>query len=114
MTFLVTIEAIQLLDQVTLALVGIGTLEPSPLLASSGNVFSPQETAELRRLGVVGDVCLRFFNEDGDPVATPVDERVISIAPEQLRRVRRVVGVAGGERKLKTIHVFSFILCFSL
>jgi DNA-binding transcriptional regulator LsrR (DeoR family) len=97
-------EAIQLLDQVTLALVGIGTIEPSPLLASSGNVFSAQERADLNGLGAVGDVCLRFFNQNGEPLTTPLDDRVIGINFEQLRRVKRVVGVAGGERKVRPIH----------
>ena len=32
-------QAIQLFDHVTTALVGIGAIEPSPLLAQSGNIF---------------------------------------------------------------------------
>ena len=55
-------EAIGRFDSVTLALVGIGSVEPSDLLASSGNVFSPQELESFRELGAVGDVCLRFFD----------------------------------------------------
>src|SRR5690349_19435019 len=48
-------EAVSLFDQVTLAFVGIGTVEPSGLLASSGNVFSAQELNLLREAGAVGD-----------------------------------------------------------
>jgi DNA-binding transcriptional regulator LsrR (DeoR family) len=47
--------------QLTDALVGIGSLEPSPLLARSGNAIAVDEQEELRRLGAVGDVCFRFF-----------------------------------------------------
>ena len=36
-------DTIERFDSVTLALVGIGSVEPSDLLASSGNVFSSQE-----------------------------------------------------------------------
>jgi DNA-binding transcriptional regulator LsrR (DeoR family) len=97
-------EAVDLFDYVTLALVGIGAVEPSRLLASSGNVFSPQEIESLRRLGAVGDVCLRFFSALGVPVATPLDCRVIGMTLDQLRRVRRSVGIAGGERKLPAIR----------
>jgi DNA-binding transcriptional regulator LsrR (DeoR family) len=39
----VTQQAMRLFGQVTTALVGIGALDPSPLLAQSGNIFSPQE-----------------------------------------------------------------------
>jgi len=97
-------ETIDRFDSVTLALVGIGSVEPSDLLASSGNVFSPQELESLRSLGAVGDVCLRFFNAEGTPIRTPLNDRVIGIELEQLRKVKRSVGIAGGDRKLAAIR----------
>lgn len=98
-----THEAVTLFDQVTLALVGIGAVEPSALLASSGNIFSPQELEMLRQAGAVGDVCLRFFDDQGQPVRTPLNERVIGMSLEQLQRVKRAVGIAGGKRKFAAI-----------
>ncbi|MDL1888797.1 sugar-binding transcriptional regulator [Nitrospirales bacterium NOB] len=97
-------EAIALFDKVTLALVGIGSIEPSRLLASSGNVFSQQELEMLRGQGAVGDICLRFFDAFGQPVVTPLDDRVIGISLQQLKRVKRAVGIAGGARKLAAIR----------
>ena len=60
-------EAMALFRSVTLALVGIGAVEPSKLLAASGNVFSPQELKLLSARGAVGDICLRFFDAAGAP-----------------------------------------------
>lgn len=97
-------EATALFRSVTLALVGIGAIEPSKVLAASGNIFSAQELDMLRAHGAVGDVCLRFFDGTGTPVATPLDERVISIDLARLRRVDRVVGIAGGLRKTAAIR----------
>jgi DNA-binding transcriptional regulator LsrR (DeoR family) len=97
-------EAIAALDGITLALVGIGALEPSSVLQSSGNIFSDSELAALGKRGAVGDVCLRFFDANGHAVASSVDRRVIGVSPEQLRRVDRSVGVAGGERKYEAIR----------
>lgn len=97
-------EALALFDQVTLALVGIGTVEPSKLLASSGNIFSPEELDLLREQGAVGDVCLRFFDQAGVPVITSLNERVIGMKLEQLRQVKRAVGIAGGSRKFEAIR----------
>jgi DNA-binding transcriptional regulator LsrR (DeoR family) len=96
--------AMALFDHVSLALVGIGAVEPSRLLASSGNSFSPQEIDLLRAQGAVGDICLRFFNQEGTPVVTPLDERVIGMSLAQLRQVKRSVGMAGGRRKLAAIR----------
>lgn len=97
-------EAVTLFDQVTLALVGIGSVEPSKLLASSGNVFSEKELDVLRDAGAVGDICLRFFDGGGDPSTIALDSRVIGITLEQLRATKRAVGVAGGLRKTEAIR----------
>jgi len=97
-------EAISAWDEVTLALVGIGALEPSSLLQSSGNIFSERELHALGQRGAVGDVCLRFFNAGGEPIASDFDRRVIGVRLEQLKLVDRCVGVAGGERKHQAIH----------
>lgn len=97
-------EAIAMFRSVTLALVGIGAVEPSKLLAASGNVFSPLELKTLSQRGAVGDICLRFFDDQGAPVETALNQRVISIELEDLRRVGRVVAIAGGKRKTAAIH----------
>lgn len=96
-------QAMAHFDRVSLALVGIGSVKPSRLLASSGNVFQSSELQALRKRGAVGDVCLRFFDAAGKPVTTELDERVIGMEPAQLRRVARSVGVAGGQRKFAAI-----------
>lgn len=96
-------EAIQRFDKVTMALVGIGDIQPSRLLADSGNVFSPEELKSLEEQGAVGDVCLRFFDSEGTLIESPLNERVIGMDYEQLRKAKRCVGVAGGKRKQTAI-----------
>jgi DNA-binding transcriptional regulator LsrR (DeoR family) len=98
------LEAIALFKSITVALVGIGAVEPSKLLASSGNAFSNQELESLRSCGAVGDICLRFFDAEGAPVVTPLNDRVIAIELDDLKRANRVVGIAGGRRKTTAIR----------
>jgi DNA-binding transcriptional regulator LsrR (DeoR family) len=95
----VTQQAIQLFDSVTTALVGIGAIDPSPLLAESGNIFSPKELNLLRSKKAAGDILLRFYDQNGVLVETGLEQRVISMSLEQLNKVNRAVGVAGGSRK---------------
>jgi DNA-binding transcriptional regulator LsrR (DeoR family) len=90
--------------RVTLALVGIGAVEPSMMLASSGNVFTREELDVLSRSGAVGDICLRFYDREGRPVLTPLDDRVIGMTLDELAKVPRVVGMAGGGRKVEAIR----------
>jgi DNA-binding transcriptional regulator LsrR (DeoR family) len=96
-------EAMALFQQVSLALVGIGTVEPSELLAESGNIFSGTELDILRGEGAVGDILLHFFDEYGQPIETSLNSRVISMSLPQLQQVDRAVGVAGGRRKQEAI-----------
>jgi DNA-binding transcriptional regulator LsrR (DeoR family) len=96
-------HAIRLFDQVTTALVGIGSIEPSPLLAQSGNIFAPQEMELLQQANAVGDILLRFFDQTGNLVETGLEKRVISMSLEQLSKVSRAIGVAGGSRKYAAI-----------
>jgi DNA-binding transcriptional regulator LsrR (DeoR family) len=97
-------QAMDVIRTVSLALVGIGALEPSRLLAASGNVFAPSEIETLRKAGAVGDICIRFYDRVGRPVASVLNDRVIGMDLDQLRRVDRVVAVAGGSRKTAAIR----------
>lgn len=96
-------EASEYFAHLDLALVGIGSLEPSRLLSSSGNVFSVEEREELMREGAVGDICFRFFDEQGEGVRSSLMQRVIGIEAASLKAVSRVVGVAGGRKKIPAI-----------
>lgn len=90
--------------RITVALIGIGALQPSVMLANSGNTFTSEELQDLARRGAVGDICVRFFDRQGRPVGGALDERVIGMSLDELRAVPRVVAVAGGERKAVAIQ----------
>ena len=90
--------------ELTLLLVGIGSIEPSKLLKESGNSLSEKERKELTKLGAVGDVCMRYFDENGKSLKTNLDKRIIGISADQLKKISRRVAVAGGARKHKAIR----------
>ncbi|GAB6902402.1 sugar-binding transcriptional regulator [Kineosporia succinea] len=91
-------------EQLTLLLVGIGGLSPSPLLRSSGNAITDEEQRELREAKAVGDVCLRYIDAEGRLVDSAFDQRVVGITPGQIMRIERRVGVAGGAEKHTAIR----------
>jgi DNA-binding transcriptional regulator LsrR (DeoR family) len=96
-------ETMDLFGRLSLAIVGIGAVEPSELLARSGNVFSKQELAMLNEAGAVGEISFRFYDKDGKPVETPLNERVIGISMADLRKASRVMALAGGASKTAAI-----------
>jgi DNA-binding transcriptional regulator LsrR (DeoR family) len=97
-------SVVDLFDHITVAFVGIGAVEPSKMLASSGNIFSSEELEFLKNAGAVGDICLQFYDAHGNPVRTALSDRVIAMSLSQLRHVERTVGIAGGQRKIPALH----------
>jgi DNA-binding transcriptional regulator LsrR (DeoR family) len=93
-----------LFDRISLAIVGIGAVEPSELLARSGNIFSKQEMALLHEAGAVGEISFRFYDKDGKPVDTPLNERVIGVTMDHLKKAKRVMALAGGASKTEAIE----------
>lgn len=74
------------------------------MLARSGNVFSSRELADIAEAGGVGDMSLRFFDENGRFVKTPLDDRVIGMTLEEMSHVDRVIALAGGQSKTAAIR----------
>lgn len=97
-------EAFSYFDHLTVSLVGIGAVEPSQLLAASGNVFSRTELEKLAQVGAVGDICLRFFDRHGSPVSSDLDGRTVAIQLAQLQQTPRTVALAGGRHKVEAIR----------
>jgi DNA-binding transcriptional regulator LsrR (DeoR family) len=97
-------EAMEQFDTITMAILGVGSVEPSEMLAQSGNIFSEVELKQLEDRGAVAEISHRFLDEDGGAVDTPLNDRVIGIELEQLRRIPRVVALAGGRQKTRAIR----------
>lgn len=89
--------------QLTMALVGIGSLQPSQLLRDSGNAIAAADQEALLHAGAVGDVCTRFFNDSGKLVRSDLDARVVGISADDYLAIPRRIGLAGGERKRAAI-----------
>ncbi|MHA7210015.1 sugar-binding transcriptional regulator [Arthrobacter sp. MDT1-65] len=91
-------------DRVNTSLVGIGTFPASPLWQASGNALTSTEEKALLDSGAVGEICLRYFDIDGAPMNSAIEERMVSISSEAMLRIPRRIGVAGGMRKLDAIR----------
>jgi DNA-binding transcriptional regulator LsrR (DeoR family) len=95
-------ETLALAEHAELALVGIGVPDRGTVLHQS-RILTDEEIEELRRLGAVGDIALRFFDGGGKPLDHPINERIIGLDLEQLKRIPRVIGVAGGGGKYEVV-----------
>lgn len=94
-------DAMRRYRDLTKAIVAIGSWDPPESLVRDS--LTKAEATSLRKRGVRAETCARLLDDDGMPV-TDLDDRVIAISAEQLRKVPEVVAVACGTRKAQAIH----------
>ncbi|MCA1924011.1 sugar-binding transcriptional regulator [Buttiauxella noackiae] len=97
-------EVVKKFAEVDVAILGIGELEPSQLLKNSGNYYGEAMLKTLAERGAVGDICLHYFNAQGEPVLSKEEDPVIGMELSQVRDCPHVVALAGGSDKANAIR----------
>ena len=90
-------EAFALLPSVTIAVVAIGVWAPG--LSTIYDAVTPAERDALAELGVRAELAGVFIGEDGRPVATPLESRMIVTPAAVLERIPFVLAVVWGVAK---------------
>lgn len=89
--------------RLTVALMGIGNIDLGPEVQMLfADYLDDGRFTYLAQLRAVGDICMRFFDVDGQPIVDGLPG-VMSIELAQLRQVPRRIGVAGGAEKAEAI-----------
>jgi DNA-binding transcriptional regulator LsrR (DeoR family) len=94
------LETMRLFDQIGLAFLEIASAELSA--TGSGNRKSTELPA-LRDKGAVGAICLRYYDANGIEIRESLGDRVVGVALEQLKKIPRAVGMAGGKQRFPAI-----------
>jgi DNA-binding transcriptional regulator LsrR (DeoR family) len=90
------------IPDVDLGLIGIGALtQASPLLRMG--YLDQTSLRTIQKRGAVGEIMGRFFDIDGQPVASPLDERIISIDFAGLCKIPNVIALANGNEKINPL-----------
>lgn len=99
-------EVLELFDSVTTAIVAVGSFAA----ARDGGInsqFLPLLPAEVQQqllaTGAIAEACGIPFRPDGSVADRGLLEHILAIAPEQLRRIPRVIGVASDPTKATAI-----------
>ena len=95
-------EILEMAGKINVAMIGMSDIGPESTLVKTGN-FSIEEFNYLSNLGVVGDVNLIFINEDGEHVPNDIDDRIIRVSVNKIKKIKNRIGVGFGDRKIKVI-----------
>lgn len=95
-------DARALVPSVTISMVAVGAWGPG--LSTIYDAVSPDERGELGRLGVVAELAGVFLGENGHPVPTALDSRMIVTPGAELARIPSVIAVAYGVSKSAAVR----------
>ena len=96
-------KTLQMVKNIDIAFVGVGAPTKDSLLMRDESIISWKEMDGLIAAGAVGDICLHFFDVNGTPIRSELDDRVIGISLEDIKKIPRVVGITGGTGKFQAI-----------
>ncbi len=89
-------------NTVDMALVGIGAVGVFSTLTSA-EYMDPAMVSQLKTMGAVGDICSRFYQLNGTPLDSDINQRTVGITFEALRKIPRVIGIGWGSEKIQAI-----------
>ena len=92
-------------QKVNIAIVGIGSVSPKPwtLLYKEGYLREEDINKDLID-SAIGDINTYFYDTGGNECNLEFEERAVGMDIDLLKRVRYVIGVAGGEFKMNAIY----------
>jgi DNA-binding transcriptional regulator LsrR (DeoR family) len=95
-------RAIARYPDVTKAVIGVGAWQQG--LSTVAGALTEQERREIYDLGVRSELSGVQIDGDGNPVITPLTDRLIGIDARQLHAVPDVIAVAYGTAKVDAVH----------
>lgn len=96
-------EAIRIAHESDIALVGIGSVDPTSSTLLRNNLLTEEELRNLHQIGAVGEICGKYYDARGRSLDADFNHRTVSIDIEKLRGIKTVIGVAAGAAKVAPI-----------
>lgn len=96
-------ETMTWLEQMNIALVGIGSLSPALSSLLLAGYITEAELREIVRQGGVGDICAHHYDLHGHILPLELHNRLIGVSIDTLRRTPYVIGVGGSIDKAAAV-----------
>jgi deoxyribonucleoside regulator len=98
-------NTLDIFNKVNIAIVGIGSIypEPSTKLFSAGFI-NMEDLKNIIKKSAVGDINSFFYDRNGNECQTDLEKRVIGMNLKEIKKVRYVIGLSGGIKKIDAIY----------
>lgn len=89
-------------NKLDMAIVGISSdIEHSPLLKNG--FLGKEQLISLEKRGYVGGILNHFFDNSGNICLPEIENKLINISLEQIKKTNKVIAIAGGVEKVNSI-----------
>ncbi len=95
-------EITRMIPLSSMSVVGIGHMGEDATIIQNG-ILSKNEFTVLKMSGAVGDILSHFLDANGAAITPDLERRLQATSLEQLRKLKNVIGVAGGPNKTDAI-----------
>ncbi len=95
-------QALQMAKLANYSLLGVGEMSAETTLISTGYI-NLTDVEILHRKGAVGNIVGQFFDIEGKIIDCDLHKRIVAFPIEELRKMKNVIGVAGGKNKTEAI-----------
>lgn len=96
-------EIARMVNLANISVIGIGSMSEDATIIRNG-ILNKNDFLYLSMQGAVGDILTHFIDQDGNPVNSPIDERMISTSLDTLKQLNNVIGISGGCHKTEAIR----------
>lgn len=95
-------QAIGQFSDISIAMVAVGAW--SAELSTAWEAVGARERTQATKAGAVGEIGARLFDAGGRPVRSSIDDRVLGVTLDQLRRIPEVIGLAHDGRRADAVR----------
>lgn len=93
----------QKMKSTDLAVIGLGSTKPELSAQFRSGHINIVDSEKLISEGAVGDICGSYIDINGHLCHSTLNDKMIAISLEELKRIPTVIGVAAGEKKADVI-----------
>jgi len=95
-------EIVRMVPLASFTVIGIGAMNDEATILKTG-ALSQNDFLYLKMHGAVGDILCHFFDKQGNVLASPLEERLVTTPLDVLKSLANVTAVAAGKNKREAI-----------
>ena len=97
-------EVFKLAKSATIALTGVGSILTPSSSYYDLHPISAEDRKTLIARGAVGEFVAHLINENGELCDVDLNRRLLALAPDDVARIPKTIGIAAGEEKVKPVR----------